>query len=126
MPREKIIQLNRKFLEVPEKNDEGLDPESMRMVALALNKSVDREGLIENRYAVILGEAGTGKTVEFRMQVERLQDNAVTAFFIPIEELAANGFDSCFSSRETEQLERWRTQGSGGKRETGAPMAGKH
>jgi hypothetical protein len=47
--------------------------------------------LLKDRRVVVLGEAGIGKTTEFRYQAERLNKQGHTAFFLRIERLLQQG-----------------------------------
>lgn len=46
--------------------------------------SVSWEQLLEQSFCVVLGEAGIGKTTEFRSQADRLQGEGKVAFFVPL------------------------------------------
>jgi type II secretory pathway predicted ATPase ExeA len=45
------------------------------------------DALLKKRLVVVLGEAGIGKTYEFRQQAQRLQSEEKAAFFVPLNSL---------------------------------------
>lgn len=103
------IQLNRTFLDVPDRA-KGADPETMMRIALALSQSATWDELLKHHHIVILGEAGTGKTTEFKIQTERLLKSNATAFFVAIEELASEGLEGYFDHENSKRFKEWRSQ----------------
>jgi len=85
----KLVQLGRTFVDVS-KSDDGLDPAHLARLASAFNKTIEWKDLLEHDCVVVLGEAGTGKTTEFRQQVELIVADGADAFFISIEDLATD------------------------------------
>jgi hypothetical protein len=49
-----------------------------------IHKSIHWNELLEKRMVVIWGEAGIGKTYEFRNKAENLEQDGKFAFFIPL------------------------------------------
>jgi hypothetical protein len=66
--------------------------------------------VLGNRFVVILGEAGTGKTAEFEEQERAFTAKGDSAFFMPIEDLADNHLAPALEAR----LEEWRATGEQG------------
>lgn len=59
--------------------------------------------LYEKPLTVVLGEAGIGKTIEFRSEVGRLQAAGRAAFFIPLNQLGgADSWQLALTGRDTE------------------------
>ena len=56
--------------------------------SLLSHRAMNWDDLLENRFVVVLGEAGTGKTTEFQERAQILQNRGQSSFFIPIEDLA--------------------------------------
>jgi hypothetical protein len=83
------INLDRRFLELPRTGD---FPTSQYFeVARSQGKLLRWSDIMLRRCAVILGEAGSGKTTEFKEQVRRCRAANGYAFFVPIEALASDG-----------------------------------
>jgi hypothetical protein len=83
------IDLDRRFWELPRTGD---FPTSQYFeVARSQGKLLRWSDIILRRCAVILGEAGSGKTTEFKEQVRRFREANGYAFFLPIEALANDG-----------------------------------
>lgn len=65
------------------------------------------EELRRRRRVVLLAEAASGKTEEFRHQCELLQGSSKPAFFLRIEELADRGTEAALDSASAHFLESW-------------------
>jgi hypothetical protein len=57
---------------------------------------------------VLLAEAASGKSAEFRNQTETLRAAGSHAFFVTIEELADHGFEAALEPAGVEAFEQWR------------------
>lgn len=86
-----LIDLQRKFLQIPLGHAERLDPDTALTLAVELGQSEEWSSLIGHTDVVILGERGTGKTAEFRLRAAQLLAQGMPAFFCGIGALAANG-----------------------------------
>lgn len=80
--RKSGIDITRTFVPFRESASEDTDFEFWFQQAQGRTPTWD--GLLKERLVVVLGEAGIGKTYEFRRQAERLQSQAKAAFFIPL------------------------------------------
>ncbi|MBI4968990.1 MAG: hypothetical protein HZC25_12815 [Rhodospirillales bacterium] len=82
-----FIDLNREFI----RHDEKADPEQSALLSYfgAASGQINWNSLIEHGRVVVLGEAGSGKTWEFKAQQKKLSADGAFAFFLPIEELVA-------------------------------------
>lgn len=69
--------------------------------------------LLKLRRVVLLAEASSGKTVEFRHQCEVLASQGRAAFYVRIEDLADDGFENALEARALAVFNRWRGQASG-------------
>src|SRR5689334_21343404 len=87
---EGAISLNRSFLEVPD-TVSGLDAEATLRAALALNRTESWSALLQHRYVVVLGEAGTGKSTEFLLQAQAQSAAGAFVVFVELADLAADG-----------------------------------
>lgn len=101
------IALGRTFLEVADAA-EPLEPDEMMGMALALRQGKTWSQLLEHRYVVVLGEAGTGKSTEFERQADALAAAGQWAFFVEINDLAADGFIDSIDSADEDRLDSWR------------------
>jgi hypothetical protein len=73
--------------------DDALDPESAAMVARLSGRTTGWNDVLAHPRAVLLGEAGTGKTEEFELQRKRCRREGTLAFFCRIEDLADHGLE---------------------------------
>jgi hypothetical protein len=65
------------------------------------------EELKRRRRVILLAEAASGKTEEFRHQCEVIKAAGSPAFFLRIEELADQGTETALDSESAKQLENW-------------------
>ncbi|WP_316229826.1 hypothetical protein [Bradyrhizobium sp. SZCCHNR1051] len=100
-----FVELNRSFVPLSKDSEPSLDigPVWGRKVGGWL----DWKDLREHRRVVLLAEASSGKSEEFKHQVERLTEEGKAAFYLPIEELADQGFESALDANAARQFERW-------------------
>jgi len=103
----KSIALGRTFLEIPDSAEE-LDPEETVRVAQAFNRGQSWPELLESPYVVVLGEAGTGKSIEFERQADALIAVGQWGFFVEINDLASMGLDNSIDAIDEDRLEVWR------------------
>lgn len=69
---------------------------------------LDWDELLTHRRVVLLAEASSGKSEEFRNQQRVLSFQGKLAFFIRIEELADQGFEAALDPGSAEAFARWR------------------
>ena len=86
MPKDDYIELRREFAEFSEDHD----PMAWDY---GLGKKLFWNELLERRLVVVLGEAGNGKTTEFRQRSRVLCEKGKSAFFLDITALAQDGVD---------------------------------
>ena len=106
MTREKI-ELNRRFVPFSE-GPTGLHVEAFLQVMKGLDKGLTWEELLESQWIVVLGEAGTGKSTEFRLRPKILRNRGRHAFFMDITALAQDGAEQAVAMDEIELLRSWR------------------
>jgi hypothetical protein len=63
--------------------------------------------LLDSPYVVVLGEAGIGKTDEFKNQADQLRKKGEPAFFVPIESLLADSLETSLEVGERRLLSEW-------------------
>ncbi len=69
---------------------------------------LDWNELRKHRRVVLLAEASSGKSAEFRNQTEQLQASGRSAFCVRIEDLADEGFRASLDTRNLKHFDRWR------------------
>jgi hypothetical protein len=94
------IELERVFLDVPDGDGGQENAEALVRFARALKRAAPWSSVLAHRHAVILGEAGSGKTTEFRQQAERLRRTDSPAFFVPLADLAERGLFSSLTEED--------------------------
>lgn len=100
------IELDRQFLDLPKSTEES-DVDSLIDAARVLGKAVAWPELLSSRYVVVLGEAGTGKSTEFRRRAAVLTATGKTAFFVELVDLAAGGLRSSLLPDAEDRLDSW-------------------
>lgn len=87
-----LLHLSRTFSLLPTKDAENEREEEVFADLLGDGKDgLKWTDLHENPLTVVLGEAGIGKTAEFRLEVSRLTTDESHAFFIPLNQLTDGG-----------------------------------
>ena len=73
----------------------------------------DWAALLERRRVVILAEAGSGKSTEFRAQAKRLNADGRVAFITTLQKIGQRGsLQSALGVSEWRRYEQWRTAAS--------------
>jgi hypothetical protein len=110
------IDLGRVLVELTE--DEARD-EAKAEIAIrfarvrSLNRALGWTAVLEHRYVVVLGEAGSGKSTELRQQHDRLRAlHPWSAFFVPLTDLSLKGLFESLPNIEAEALRRQRDASS--------------
>lgn len=103
----KYCDLDRQFIEV----DAGSDVEeaaARSYLAKWSGRACDGDGLLkERRVAVVLGEAGSGKTEELKEHARRLQAKGRSAFFIDIARLATHSLVDSVDPKDKALFSTW-------------------
>ncbi|TRX00764.1 NACHT domain-containing protein [Candidatus Methylobacter oryzae] len=100
------IDLNRNF--VPIKKDEEIDLDVGRYWGKRIGGWLDWDALLNKQRVVILAEASSGKTAEFKGAADKIRNTGKAAFFIPIEELADEGFEQSLNPDDVSLFENWK------------------
>lgn len=102
----KHVDLNRKFLPVSNKDD--ADPDAIRLNYLwSREPQPGWQELLQMSRVIVLAEAGTGKTEEFRETARRLRREGKAAFFCAIEELVSEGIERAFDVGTFSEFNAW-------------------
>lgn len=89
------VDLQRDF--IPVKKDEEVNVESRRWGKL-LGGWLNWNDLLNRKRVILLAEASSGKTEEFKAVTQRLKQTDKIAFFITIEDLADEGIENSLNS----------------------------
>ncbi len=100
-----FVELNRSFVPLLKDHEPSLD--FGRAWGRKLGGWLEWSDLWERRRVVLLAEASSGKSEEFRNQVKQLNAEGKAAFYLPIEELADQGFESALDAGAAKRFERW-------------------
>ena len=100
------VELERYFM--PIKKDQELDLEVTRIWGKSIGGWFDWNDLLNKWRVVLLAEALSGKTEEFRNNAEKLLEEGNSAFFISIEELADEGFEQALDPNATHEFGKWK------------------
>lgn len=100
------IELNRKYWAVNDK--EETDPDSLRYQYLwSRDSQPGWSELLQMPRVVVLAEAGTGKSEEFKETARRLRSEGKAAFFCAIEELVTEGIERAFDVGTFPEFTTW-------------------
>jgi hypothetical protein len=101
-----FVELNRYF--VPIAKDVEPNLEFLRFWERKAPGWLDWSELRGHRRVVLLAEASSGKSAEFRNQAEKLSAEGHTAFCLRIEELADQGFEVALDGNDAKIFKQWR------------------
>src|SRR5689334_4618840 len=101
-----FIDLKRSFVAISKGEEANLD--IGRTWGRKIAGWLDWSDLLEYRRVVLLAEASSGKTEEFRHQAETLISQGKAAFFVRIEDLADEGFEAALEPSAVDAFKHWR------------------
>ncbi|NJK30958.1 MAG: hypothetical protein HC927_00340 [Deltaproteobacteria bacterium] len=107
MTKKGEIELERQFVQFSD-GPTGLHVEAYLQVMQGLNRGMGWDELLGYRWVVVLGEAGTGKSTEFRQRPSILRSLGKPAFFMDITRLAKHGPKIAVEQATPGELEAWR------------------
>lgn len=104
-----FVQLHRTFATISEPDiyRSPAQDEDIARIHLMFGEGMSWNELLKSRAAVVLGEAGTGKTREFTEQAQRLSRAGRSTFFIRLENLAREKLEEVLLFEERERLSQW-------------------
>lgn len=102
-----FIDLNRRF----ETYQDNLTPDELAQQSYMSSLYANQTGkgwdeLLKDRLLVILGEPGSGKTVELKAQHKRVKQ---TSFFLRLEQLVTEELTSIFDATDNAKFDKWKT-----------------
>lgn len=101
-----FVDLKRCFAPIEKDQEANLD--IGRIWGRRMANWLDWSDLLAHRRVVLLAEALSGKTEEFRHQTEALVAQGKAAFFVRIEDLADDGFEAALEPQASRAFEHWR------------------
>jgi len=100
-----FVELDRSFFPLSKDHEPSLD--AGRIWGRKLGGWLEWIDLRERRRVVLLAEASSGKSEEFKNQVKQLNAEDKAAFYLPIEELADQGFEAALDGAGAKRFEKW-------------------
>jgi hypothetical protein len=100
-----FVELNRSF--VPLRKDQEPSLDLGRIWGRKIGGWLDWSDLLKLRRVVLLAEALSGKSEEFRNQSKCLNTQDKTAFYLRIEELADQGFGAALDADAARKFDSW-------------------
>src|SRR5262245_39142084 len=101
-----FVELRRSFVRIG--RDQEPNFEIGRVWGRKIGGWMEWPELHEHRRVVLLAEASSGKSAEFRNQSDTLHATGHPAFFVTIEELADHGFEAALEPDRAQAFARWR------------------
>src|SRR5262245_12500135 len=102
----KFVQLNRSFFPISKDRQPIL--EATRLWGHKFGGWLDWPDLRQRKRVVLLAEASSGKSEEFRNQVDEISTSGSPAFMVRVEELADQGFEAALEPASVAVFEQWR------------------
>jgi hypothetical protein len=99
--------LDRRLFELSSAIDDQ-DPEHAIRIASALHRGQSWADVLQHRYVVVLGEAGTGKSTEFKRLAATMRTRGRWGFFVDLNDLVHRQLD------DASAVEDWRESGEEG------------
>src|SRR6266403_4443093 len=111
MPNERrtsFIELNRRFRRIQSKqNPEEAAVESYARVFGLSTDTFSWDDLLQKHRVIILGEAGSGKSLEMEQRVHVLKMQATPAFFVRLDQLVGSAFSELLDVDDQARFDRW-------------------
>lgn len=107
-----FVELRRNFIPLPKDQDPNV--EAARFLGRRFGAWKSWPDLIDYRRVMILAEAESGKTEELRNQERKLVAEGKFAFFVRIEELADQSFETALDPDAMRRFTEWKKGASDG------------
>ena len=101
-----FVELNRCFVPIGKDQEPSLD--IGHHWGRKVGGWLEWSDLREYQRVVLLAEASSGKSAEFRNQADKLSGEGHFAFCVRIEELADQGFETALDPNAAKMFEQWR------------------
>ena len=106
-----FIELDRRFREPADEELEDVGPFGFVNSHDLLPGVFGWPKLLTYRRAILLAEAGSGKTEEMTQQKKKLVEAGKFALFIPLESLNSERLNECLSQEDERKFEAWKSDG---------------
>lgn len=107
--RTDFVELGRRFYEAPHESDPERSAQASYLFAyLGEGSAFHWPDLLQRRLVVVLGEPGSGKTVEMRSQVDCLRKSGSTAFFVQMDRLVKEPLTEVLGSESASAFQDWK------------------
>ena len=103
------IDLDRRFIPWSA-DEEPSDPDFLRETS-PYGNVLDWKALLEKRRVVLLSEAGSGKTTEFKQQKRRLSVAGKDCFLVTLRSIGRLGFERALREQGWARFQAWRDSG---------------
>jgi hypothetical protein len=100
-----VIDLDRRFVEWLGKSESG--PDVVARFGLS-GQGLSWADLRKRRRVVLLAEAGSGKTKELERQADELRSQGSFAFYIPVQDVGAEGLRNALFASDRPRFDAWR------------------
>jgi hypothetical protein len=100
-----FVELNRSFVRIEKDRETSLN--AGRVWGHKIGGWLDWSDLRNLRRVVLLAEASSGKSAEFRNQKDQLCAQGNAAFFVTLEELADHPFEAALDPADLQAFEAW-------------------
>lgn len=105
---ERYIDLKRCFIDYGSSSDpEAAAQQSYIDLAIGHDSNLYWEKLLESKYIVVLGEAGSGKSWEFNAQEKLLKSNNEHAFSLRLENLVDGDLPHALDASDEASYQEW-------------------
>jgi hypothetical protein len=98
--------ISRIFQNIPDGKINEADQQAF-LLSLGWSRGITWDDLLRSRRALVISEAGAGKTYECRAQMRRLWEAGEAAFFVELATLATEDFRSLLDEDEEARLDTW-------------------
>ena len=103
-----FIELDRRFTEyTPDETPDRLAKHSYLAGLQGIQPGISWDELLQHRLIVILGEPGSGKTLELRAQQRK---DSLTHFFLPLERLVNEEVSGILDDDDMRRFNTWKTK----------------
>lgn len=103
------MELDRRFSEWTDKDS----PSESFLLFAADRNSLGWPDLLKRRRVVVLAEAGSGKSTEFKSQADKLAAMGSFSFRTTVRGVAERGFEASLSAAQRAELARWKASTEG-------------
>jgi hypothetical protein len=112
--RPPFVELSRRFRRLEQTTDAEENAVASYRSFLGKFGALGWAEILKWNRAVVLGEAGSGKTEEFRNRTKLLNETGEVAFLIRLDRLATEPMDAVLNSEQLKSFEKWKRDSTWG------------